>query len=211
MFNLASRLSFIIFSFNILTNSFLFKHPKRVSIDSKFYWNYNDDVIADVATSDGSAPISYDSMGETKALTLQERLSRAVSFYSMAVPVFTSYKFLEESTKFKRNTLHLNISVEEEEAAYQKLHDWGSDAMVAKINELKGFYVKTGQIISTRVDIFPAQYTSKLAITLDGFDPMSADDVKLVIRKDFLGGAELSELFVLQLYSTKYVRREEIV
>ena len=31
------------------------------------------------------------------------------------------------------------------------------------INELKGFYVKSGQLIATRVDLFPEQYTSKLS------------------------------------------------
>jgi hypothetical protein len=40
--------------------------------------------------------------------------------------------------------------------------------------------VKTGQIISTRVDIFPVEYTSKLASTLDGLDPLPAS----VIRGD---------------------------
>ena len=41
-----------------------------------------------------------------------------------------------------------------------------------------GFYVKTGQIISTRVDIFPVEYTSKLASTLDGLDPLPASVIK---------------------------------
>ena len=37
-----------------------------------------------------------------------------------------------------------------------------------------GFYVKTGQIISTRIDIFPKQYTTKLALTQDNLDPLPA-------------------------------------
>ena len=41
-----------------------------------------------------------------------------------------------------------------------------------------GFYVKTGQIISTRVDIFPVEYTSKLASTLDDLDPLPASVIK---------------------------------
>ena len=59
----------------------------------------------------------------------------------------------------------------------------------------KGFYVKTGQIISTRVDIFPVQYTSKLASTQDALDPLDAEVVKEVVRNELLGGADLSELF----------------
>lgn len=41
-----------------------------------------------------------------------------------------------------------------------------------------GFYVKTGQIISTRVDIFPVEYTSKLASTLDNLDPLPAKVIR---------------------------------
>lgn len=41
-----------------------------------------------------------------------------------------------------------------------------------------GFYVKTGQIISTRVDIFPVEYTSKLASTLDDLDPLPASVIR---------------------------------
>jgi predicted unusual protein kinase regulating ubiquinone biosynthesis (AarF/ABC1/UbiB family) len=56
--------------------------------------------------------------------------------------------------------------------------------------------VKTGQIISTRVDIFPVQYTSKLASTLDDLDPLPASVVRDIIKKELLNGAELSDLFL---------------
>jgi predicted unusual protein kinase regulating ubiquinone biosynthesis (AarF/ABC1/UbiB family) len=44
-----------------------------------------------------------------------------------------------------------------------------------------GFYVKTGQIISTRVDIFPVEYTSKLASTLDNLDPLPAKVIRGIL------------------------------
>ena len=65
-----------------------------------------------------------------------------------------------------------------------------------KINLPGPFYVKTGQIMSTRVDIFPEQYTSKLAITFDCFDPFPVEQVKAVIKNELLEGGELSELFL---------------
>lgn len=40
---------------------------------------------------------------------------------------------------------------------YERLHDWGSERLESTIQELKGFYVKTGQVISTRIDLFPEQ------------------------------------------------------
>lgn len=129
------------------------------------------------------------------ALTTSERLGRALSFYQTAIPVFLSYQALDMYVKFQREKLGKEITPEAEEAEYQKLHEWGSVLIAAKINELKGFYVKTGQIISTRVDIFPEQYTSKLAMMQDSLDPLPADVIKDIVKKDLLEGADLSDLF----------------
>jgi aarF domain-containing kinase len=128
-------------------------------------------------------------------LSVTGRLGRALSFYSAAIPVFAAYRSLDESIKLKRKFDENAISKEDEEAEYVKLHEWGSEIITEKIKELKGFYVKTGQIISTRVDIFPSQYTSKLAIMQDELDPLPGDVVKEIVKRELLNGAELSELF----------------
>ncbi len=110
-------------------------------------------------------------------MNIFQRLSRAVSFYSVAIPVFASYKLLEEKLSFLKLTR--DISKEEEEKEYQKLHEWGSEVITEKIKELRGFYVKTGQIISTRVDIFPIEYTSKLAGNISLVKLMSIKFIKV--------------------------------
>jgi aarF domain-containing kinase len=112
------------------------------------------------------------------------------------VPIFAAYKLLDKQFKFQKDYLGLEISEEDVEKEFTKLHDWGSDILKEKIEDLKGFYVKTGQIISTRVDIFPVQYTSKLASTLDDLDPLPASVVRDIIKKELLNGAELSDLFL---------------
>lgn len=122
-------------------------------------------------------------------MTTSERLLRAISFYSAAIPVFASYKLLEQKLKLNPTTK------EDEELQYQALHEWGSELITEKVKDLKGFYVKTGQIISTRVDIFPIQYTSKLAVTLDALDPVPAQVIVDIVRQELLEGGELSELF----------------
>lgn len=129
-------------------------------------------------------------------LTPFERFSRAASFYRAAIPVFASYKGLDLSLKLQKQFLNKNISKEEEEKLFEQLHDWGSSLIYEKIKELKGFYVKTGQIISTRVDIFPIQYTSKLSVTLDSLEVVPAQEIKDIIQREILNGADLSELFL---------------
>lgn len=136
------------------------------------------------------------SMNENEELNPAERIARAISFYSAAVPIFLSYKSVFYYLNFKRQFLQEAVTDEDESKLYNDLHDWGSDKIVEKINQLKGFYVKTGQIISTRVDIFPKQYTEKLAITQDKLDPLPGTLIKQIVSKELLQGAPLSELFL---------------
>ena len=64
------------------------------------------------------------------------------------------------------------------------------------ISDMKGFYVKTGQVISTRVDLFPEAYTKKLMELKDGIEPMPFELVEGVVRQELLDGAPLSDLFL---------------
>lgn len=130
----------------------------------------------------------------TQRLTFAERISRAVRFYQSAAPLFAAYWILEQRIKFRRQTGEA-ISREQEEAEYNALHERGSDELVAVIKELQGFYVKTGQILSTRKDIFPAQYTEKLAVMQDALDPLPGHVIKDIVRRELLDGAEMSDLF----------------
>jgi aarF domain-containing kinase len=54
---------------------------------------------------------------------------------------------------------------------------------------------RTGQVISTRVDLFPEAYTSKLQKLQDGIEAMPFAIVKQVVEQELLDGAPLSELF----------------
>ena len=130
-----------------------------------------------------------------KELNPLQRISRAVNFYKAAIPVFLSYQLLDTKIKFQREQLNENITKEKEEEEFNLLHEWGSEIITEKIKELKGFYVKTGQIISTRVDIFPPQYTSKLAIMQDALDPIGGNEIKQIVRDELLDGGDLNELF----------------
>lgn len=139
--------------------------------------------------------VNDDDVLMSSKLTSVQRISRAFSFYSAAVPLFLSYQLLKEKINLEKSIFSNNISEEEEEKQYDIIHDWGSELITRKIEELKGFYVKTGQIISTRVDIFPSQYTSKLSIMQDSLDPLPSNIVKKIVENELLEGGDLSELF----------------
>ena len=63
--------------------------------------------------------------------------------------------------------------------------------MVSKaINDFKGFYVKVGQIIASRQDLFPRQYTEALSGLTDLLDPMDVELVKAVVTQELLKEGE---------------------
>ena len=128
-------------------------------------------------------------------LTPIQRTKRAIEFYKRALPVLAAYKAKELELKFKRDALNADIDEEQEKQIWADLDEWGSTRIAETIQEMKGFYVKTGQVISTRVDLFPEAYTTKLQELQDGLEPMPFELVEKVVRQELLDGAPLSEMF----------------
>ena len=132
-------------------------------------------------------PATMSASFDDKPLTGPQRVVRAVTFWSKVVPILAAYKAVEVTGK--------DLSEKELEAKYQEVHEWGSERLENTIKELKGFYVKTGQVISTRVDLFPEQYTSRLQSLQDDLDPMPASVVREVISRELLQGEPLESIF----------------
>mmetsp|Transcript_57456 Transcript_57456/g.140228 ORF Transcript_57456/g.140228 Transcript_57456/m.140228 type:complete len:638 (+) Transcript_57456:114-2027(+) len=128
-------------------------------------------------------------------LTSTQRVARALSFYKRIIPVLAKYKAKEIEIQLKRKIDKDAISPEEEEQIWADLDEWGSTVVADTIKEMRGFYVKSGQVISTRVDLFPEAYTEKLAVLQDGLEPMPFEQVEAVVSQELLDGAPLSELF----------------
>ena len=125
---------------------------------------------------------------ERSALSVFERLSRSLTFYSRVIPILARYQL-------KNVELRRRCATDEEcDVEYAELDQWGSDRLRDTILELQGFYVKSGQVISSRVDLFSQPYTEKLAVLQDGLEPISTEIVKAVIRSE-LSIESLDELF----------------
>jgi aarF domain-containing kinase len=79
---------------------------------------------------------------------------------------------------------------------WDEKHQDGAKKLADIITELKGFYVKTAQIISTRQDLFPKQYTDALSGFTDQLDPLPASMIKAVIKNELINKDELfSDVF----------------
>eukprot|EP00439_Symbiodinium_sp_Y106_P012860 s4695_g1.t2 len=115
------------------------------------------------------------------------RLSRSLRFYSTILPVLGQYVV--------RPWLH-SIGLEEKtgEELTQEMDDWGSKKLQETLLGLGGFYVKTGQVLSTRVDLFSKPYTDRLRVLQDSLPPVDATEIRDTVSKELCGGGGLSEL-----------------
>mmetsp|Transcript_98942 Transcript_98942/g.283016 ORF Transcript_98942/g.283016 Transcript_98942/m.283016 type:complete len:177 (-) Transcript_98942:131-661(-) len=101
------------------------------------------------------------------ALSPLQRAGRALKFYSKVLPVLAAYQV--QQIKFDRQAqAGYPVSQAEQDKVWAEIDEWGSTRIADTITDLRGFYVKTGQVISTRVDLFPPAYTSKLQQLQDG-------------------------------------------
>ena len=82
--------------------------------------------------------------------------SQALTFWGQVVPILGAYKAVELAQEYGESlpaglaeALNLPVTEEAAEARYEELHEWGSVRLESTIQELKGFYVKTGQVTLT--------------------------------------------------------------
>ena len=76
------------------------------------------------------------------------------------------------------------------EVLWEDEHNKGAVVLSKAINDFKGFYVKVGQIIASRQDLFPRQYTEALSGLTDLLDPMDIALVRAVVAQELLKEGE---------------------
>jgi aarF domain-containing kinase len=136
-----------------------------------------------------ASDLRYDPNLVEPPLTAAQRFDRAKSFWGSTVPILVTYTLAEK---------WLNLSQfqqGEKDLIWERLHEWGSKKLSKTMNELKGFYVKSGQLISTRVDLFPTAYITRLSELQDRLDPLPAEVVKAIISQELLEGDSIESAF----------------
>jgi len=119
-------------------------------------------------------------------LSSWDRTKRAATFYSTAIPIIANYYGLIGNIKIQELIGTEKFSEEEIERLWNNQHEDGAKKLCEVVTELKGFYVKTAQIIASRQDLFPMQYTEIFSGFTDFLDPMDASLAKAVVTKELL-------------------------
>ena len=123
-------------------------------------------------------------------LTKFQRLQRATKFWTSALPIVFSYYTKETELRLLESfaggptTPYYNST--QVEQIWNEQHARGAQTLANTILSLKGFYVKTAQIIASRRDLFPMQYTDALSNFTDNVDPLPVELIKAVITKELL-------------------------
>jgi len=148
----------------------------------------NPDVVA-VAGDDNDDDKSVsdtDAVEFPPPLTKVDRLKRAATFWSAALPIVASYLGKDAELRFREAFLGEQLTEDYKQLAWDAQHEMGAATLAQTIASLKGFYVKTAQIISSRQDLFPEQYTEALSGFTDQLDPMDPTLAKAIIEQELL-------------------------
>lgn len=129
-------------------------------------------------------------------LTNVQRLQRAAQFWSSAVPIALSYYSKSAELRVKEAFTGIELTQAEKQLVWNELHSRGARKLADTITSLKGFYVKTAQIIASRKDLFPEEYTEALSNFTDNVDPLPFDLIKAVVEKELLvRGEKFDDIF----------------
>eukprot|EP00985_Skeletonema_marinoi_P019386 scaffold11096_cov114-Skeletonema_marinoi.AAC.1 len=126
-------------------------------------------------------------------LTKVQRLERAAKFWSSAIPIVLSYYSKSAELLVKEAFTGVELTEDEEQSIWNEQHSKGARTLADTITSLKGFYVKTAQIIASRKDLFPEEYTEALSDFTDNVDPLPVDLIKAVVEKELLVRGERFE------------------
>lgn len=126
-------------------------------------------------------------------LTKVQRLERAAKFWSSAIPIVLSYYSKSAELIVKEAFTGVELTEDEEQIIWNEQHSKGARKLADTITSLKGFYVKTAQIIASRKDLFPEEYTEALSDFTDNVDPLPVDLIKAVVEKELLVRGESFE------------------
>jgi len=160
--------------------------------------------INETPEASASSPIQQDDSSDAITTTVEfpppltkvERVQRAAKFWSSAIPIVLSYYSKDAELRVKEAFTGVALTAAEEELVWNEQHEEGAQKLADIITSLKGFYVKTAQIIASRQDLFPPEYVEALSDFMDNVDPLPVELIKAVVSKELLiRGEKFEDIF----------------
>lgn len=119
--------------------------------------------------------------------TNDDSLTRALRFYSIAVPAYVHYEIADRMSRKESEDTRRKI--------FDQLHNTYSPIMRDNVLRMRGFFLKAAQLMSIREDYLPPQYL-EWTVKMQNEAPVtfSSDDAKRIICEDF-GCESISDIF----------------
>mmetsp|Transcript_24238 Transcript_24238/g.35916 ORF Transcript_24238/g.35916 Transcript_24238/m.35916 type:complete len:620 (+) Transcript_24238:134-1993(+) len=128
---------------------------------------------------------------ENEANVAGENVYRAFRFWQKVGPIVAHYKF----TQFWLNARQ--ASPELRSQTWNKLHHLHAPTSLDVILELRGLYVKIGQVMSSRADFVPRPYVDAFGRLQDEVPAWSSDRIKRIVKDSLKTrqGLEMDQVF----------------
>jgi aarF domain-containing kinase len=117
-------------------------------------------------------------------------IQRTVTLFKELGPVILHYRIIEQQERF-----HL-IDTQKAEEEYHKLHLKYSTPVMETLRDLRGFYVKVGQVMANRADMLPEIYIEKLRKLEDQVPHLLNGEQAKALVMQSLGLDKLEDLFL---------------
>ncbi len=111
---------------------------------------------------------------------------RFVKFWTNVGPIVLHYKFTEVWFKLFK----IDPSVRHE--SWEALHEKYAPASLQLILDLKGLFVKIGQVMSSRADFVPRQYVDCFQTLQDSVPPWECGRVKAIVRESLRNNQKIN-------------------
>ncbi len=117
---------------------------------------------------------------------------RALKFWRHVAPIVLHYKFTEYWFKFA----HIDNKTKRYET-WEKLHTLHAPTGLKCILELRGLFVKIGQVMSSRADFVPRQYVDVFSELQDSVPPWEKERVQRIVQQSLMDsqGLEMEDVF----------------
>lgn len=117
---------------------------------------------------------------------------RALKFWRHVAPIVLHYKFTEYWFKFA----HIDNKTKRYET-WEKLHTLHAPTGLKCILELRGLFVKIGQVMSSRADFVPRQYVDVFSELQDSVPPWEKERVQRIVQQSLMDsqGLKMEDVF----------------
>lgn len=116
----------------------------------------------------------------------EDNFDRSLSFYRVAAPGYLIYKATDLSTR--------SLPPSERTAKFEELHKVWAPRALDKILELRGFYIKVGQMAASNIgNAFPDIWVRTMEILQDNVPHKDIDIVRATIERSY--GKPMEEIF----------------